>query len=151
MAFKLNKPKEGTHLVPSSLDGLYLLPYSWLKWGLDNGTLEIEDNAFYDTVQGSLYLQLLDEGVYPKVRIDGKVLDVWYVYYPGRGVAFPVCRGPQGSVITELHGTFLKQDVKFTDVCDLIVMSPAMQKTVNNSIIQLMKGCHIKLKRSVWC
>lgn len=149
MAFKLIKPEEQCWLAPYSCDGLYLLPYSWLVIGFRKQFLEIEDKLFYDSLQGSLFLQLQDEDVKIGGHIDDYKMDIWYVYDPIEKIAFPIYKN-QENVIHDIHSNYLKQDVKFVNSLDLCRMSPSMQKTVNNSIIQLMKGCHVKLKCSVW-
>jgi hypothetical protein len=151
MGFTIIDPYEKRWRVSPSLDGHYLLPYSWLKYGLENNLLEIEDRAFYDTLQGSLYLELLDKQIPTEWEGEHHVYDVWYEIIPGKGEAYPVVTDlcdPNGYSI--LTGSYVKQPVHFCNLVELWQKSLADQKTINNSIVQLMKGCRLKLKCSVW-
>lgn len=152
MAFTIVSPFESRMYVNSNLDGHYLLPFNWLVYGLEHGLLEIEDSQFYETLQGSIYLELLDSKTVSLFKTKhGHVRDVWFEFYPGDDKVWPVFTDDRRtSGYSVLTGSHLKQSVHFVNVNDILQMSYSDQKTVNNSIIQLLKGCRIKLVRSIW-
>lgn len=153
MALKVSA--EALAPLPDNLDGLYLFPYEWFCYGMKHGHLEIEDLAFYDTIQGSIYLALTSEKAPRVCDVDENhdYIPVWYMYRSGSGEIVSVINRKvkenefQVSFIDDPH---FRTTIFYCGVRSLSGLSRNDQKTVNNSIIQLFKGCRVKLKHSVW-
>lgn len=153
MAFKISA--RALVPLPTSLEGLYLFPYEWFKYGLENGHIIIEDLEFYDTIQGSMLLALDSERV-PKMMIDeesGVYAPIWYLYQSGSGSIVSTVDpevNRNDAEVAFINDGYLKTPVIYCSVSNLSRLSKNDQKSVNNSIIQLFKGCKVKLKHSVW-
>lgn len=129
--------------MPDSLVGVYLLPYAWMKYGLEFGYLTIQDNKFYDTVQGAMYLRCQ------------KIISEFdfAVYDPGVPGVIQIIHPSDSRRLRD-------ENFKFTDPYKVAVypyhidiiasLTPAGQKTVSNGMIQLLKGCNVKMNQTVW-
>lgn len=147
------------HSLPEEMNGIYLLPYAWLECGLKHGHIVVEDLNFYDTVQGSMLLFLRNSKAIHTVTSSGITRDVWYMFKSGDNVikrTIPVDdegrldsrpafeRKTVFDKYSKIHG------IISCDVLELANMSAVEQRTVNKSLIQLFKGCSLKLARTVW-
>lgn len=149
MALKI-APIEEVSFVPENIDGLYLFPYAWFKCGIENECLEIEDLSFYDSLQGSISALVYEtKRPHPHtIRSNGSDYDIWFSYKPGTGIVKPVIT--PADKITLIRSQYYSTEIVCTSVANLMQMNPNQQKTANNSIIQLFKGCGVRLIRSVW-
>lgn len=140
-------------LIPKTTEGIYILPYAWFEYGLVEGHLAIEDNAFFDTVQGSMYALAKQEKLPTVMDFGDGNCDVWLMYKPGTQEVNIIARPQQSK-----DGTWLYSKIKTPDgtviryiSLDYMLDEPMLeQKEYNRTVIKLLKGCKIKLVRSVW-
>lgn len=130
-------------VMPDTLVGVYLLPFAWMKYGFHKNYLTVQDNKFYDTVQGAMYLEV------QKVKSDVE----FAVYNPNEPGVMYVINPSEGQRFRDEHLKFtepFKVNVYPYNIEAIAELSPAGQKTVNNGLIQLLKGCKVKMNQTVW-
>lgn len=150
MAFQLiTKPRP----IPPSLEGIYILPYSWFEYGLTHGHLSVIDLAFYDTVQGSMYA-LAKQAKLPTVYDFGNgPCDIWLSYEPGTkkvNVIADLQRTEEGKWMYSTIESHYGEDIEYIATEFILSQSMQIQKEYNRSYIQLLKGCKVNLVHSVW-
>lgn len=146
--------------LPESVTGLYFFPYTWFRYGLDKGFLEIVDlEKFTSSLQGSVISEFesrlaaneaeVTDDYQLTVKDLGESRDLWLGFKPGN---------PDIYVYYVKVMTLVWVDAPTTKsgkvgVCDLKYLDEARineQKTINNSIIQQFAGCGVKMHESVW-
>jgi hypothetical protein len=160
MAFTLVEGNAGVCAITRHTSvNSYLLPYQWLDYGIESGFLQIEDLSFYDSLQGSLYAWAKHEGIPTSYQVqlrNGSFVTVpLWLRTEGEGLVqragIPLIDSESDDYICKTFDMeFCKLPVTFIGIDGLAEKSPYEQKSVNNGLIQLMKGCHLKLVHSVW-
>lgn len=139
--------------LPETSDSVYIIPYAWLCYGLDNKHVIIEDlSKFSNTIQGSVFLTAKDYGLKQGYEMDGEWRDAWLVYYPGTGEAklsTPYRYNVGDAFSCPIQSSF-KNQLYYANVDDIRQLKMIKQQEINHSIIQLMKGCRVKLVQPTW-
>lgn len=143
MAFRLGP----SYYMPDSAEGIYLLPYAWYKVGLERGYLIKQSLKFHDTIQGSI-IDSIDE----LVQKDERYACAWWIYDPRNPGFISPCKAKGLKVyIPESKHLKLPISCNVNYLADYAFgATPNECKNLSHSMIQLFRGCHVKLNQSVW-
>lgn len=150
MAFRLNTTP--LH-VPRSTEGIYILPYTWFEYGIRHGHLVIEDLSFYDTVQGSMYALAKHEQLPIVCDFGSGDCDVWLMYKPGTQEVNVIAELQKDAEDYYLYTDIVTPQgkiVRYLALEGVLKDNIQDQKDYNRALVQLLKGCRVKLVRSVW-
>jgi hypothetical protein len=146
--------------TPNSVKGIYFFPFSWFRYGVKKGFLEITDKRKYLTsLQGGVLTYFEDWLWNNKVELDekyrwkskrGDLFDFWLLFIPKDSTIYFYPLKAE-SRKTEIEAPNTKMGV--VSLCDLETLRGydiSDQQTINNSIIQQFAGCSIHMKTGAW-
>lgn len=136
---------------PEELLEGYVLPYSWLRFCITHGLVEIMDEPYFrNTLQGSLYTQLEMDNVSPIIKENGKWSDRWYVYLGDGEVEEIILDANTDEDWDPFYDSRFGQNI-YPRTLQYIASRPRWErKVINESIKQLLRGCRIRLLDSEW-
>lgn len=135
--------------LPCRIESAYLVPYAWMAYGLENKFLTIQDNGFYTSLQGSAYCQAINLNLSFEYWEGDKCADIWLQVKDGMMRPVKVWND-YFNPDEYCYSQYLKMNVYPVTTYGISYLNPYNQMTVNNSIIQLLKGCHVRLNNAFW-